>query len=270
MSLKFAANLSFLFTELADLEARYSAAKEAGFEAVEVAFPYTLPLVDVQRALESNQQRQVLLNIFPGDLSAGELGHAALPGKEKEFQDALNLSITYCKALKCDRLHIMTGKIPDPSPEATKECLLKKMEDTFIANLKYAADILSKEGILALIEPLNKKTVPNYFLNSQYQAVDMIKKVGHPNLKLQMDLFHVQQQHGNITHIIKELYPYIGHIQVAQVPDRGQPDSPGELNYNYIFQLLQELGYKGWIGCEYKPTGKTKDSFAWLTPWRNM
>ncbi|XP_071953818.1 putative hydroxypyruvate isomerase [Antedon mediterranea] len=269
MSLKFAANLSFLFTDLPDLKQRYYAAKQSGFQAVEVAFPYTYPAKDIKEALESNNQKQVLLNIFPGDLSAGELGLGAIPGKEKEFQDALTLSIKYCKALNCTRLHIMSGKIPEHTEEET-ENLLKKMEDKFVTNLKYAADVLSKEGILALIEPLNKITVPNYFLNSQYQAVDIIKKVENPNLKLQMDLFHVQQQHGNITNIIKELYPYIGHMQIAQVPGRGEPDSPGELNYTYILQLLQELGYDDWIGCEYKPTGKTENSFSWLKPWSNI
>ncbi|XP_038057883.1 putative hydroxypyruvate isomerase [Patiria miniata] len=269
MPLKFAANLSMLFKEIPDLAERYSAAKRAGFQAVEVSFPYECPVEKLVEVKEKEGMQQVLINSFPGDVKAGDLGLAAVPGRETEFQETLELSIKYCTALKCNRMHVMAGVTPDCT-EGDRPALLRKMEETFLSNLKYAAERLSKDGILALIEPINTVVSrPGYFLSRQDQGVEIIKKVGHPNLKLQMDLFHVQMMQGNITNTIKEFFPYIGHMQMAQVPHRNEPSADGEVNYGFILSYLESLGYDGWMGAEYMPAhGKTEDTLAWLEKYR--
>ncbi|XP_022109780.1 putative hydroxypyruvate isomerase [Acanthaster planci] len=269
MPLKFAANLSMLFKEIPDLAERYSAAKRAGFQAVEVSFPYDSPVEKLVEVKEREGLEQVLINSFPGDMKAGDLGLAAVPGREKEFQDSLELSIKYCTLLHCKRMHVMAGVTPDCT-EDDRPAVHRKMEETFISNLKYAADRLSQEGILTLIEPINTVvSKPGYFLSRQDQGVDIIKKVGHPNLKLQMDLFHVQMMQGNITNTIKEFLPYIGHVQIAQAPHRNEPSAEGEVNYDFIFAFLESLGYDGWIGAEYNAAdGKTQNSLQWLQKYR--
>ncbi|XP_033636311.1 putative hydroxypyruvate isomerase isoform X1 [Asterias rubens] len=269
MPLKYSANLSMLFKELPDLVARYTAAKAAGFSAVEVSFPYDIPVEKLVEVKEREGLEQVLVNSFPGDLKAGELGQAAVPGKEKEFRENLEISVKYCTALKCPRLHVMAGRIPE-CKEQEKTKLLIRMEETFIENLKYAAERLSKDGILALIEPINNiVSIPDYFLNRQDQGVEIIQKVNHSNLKLQMDLFHVQIMEGNVSNTIKKFFPYIGHMQMAQIPLRNEPSADGELNYDYIVAYIESLGYEGWMGAEYIPvSGKTEETLKWLGKYR--
>ncbi|XP_005090132.1 putative hydroxypyruvate isomerase [Aplysia californica] len=261
MPLKFAANISMMFLELPSLEARYSAAKKAGFQYVELTFPYGESVDSLRAAREASGLEQVLINAFPGDLSAGDLGLAAQPDRVQEFREKLELSISYATGLQCKRMHIMAGRIPAGADDGLKE----KMMSTYLDNIKYAADRLQKEGILALIEPVNNRiSVPGYFLSNPHKGLEIVKQVNHPNLKLQFDIFHVQIMDGNLTKNIEAFLPYIGHIQIAQVPDRGEPDETGEINYPYVFSVLERVGYEGYIGLEYKPKGKTEDGLKWL------
>ncbi|XP_069128137.1 putative hydroxypyruvate isomerase isoform X2 [Argopecten irradians] len=223
MSHKLVANLSMMFKEHPNLSARYRAAKDAGFRYVECGFPYVEPLETIQKARAEAGVEQILINAWPGDLQNGEIGIAALPHKVKEFKESLETSIEYAKALNCKRMHVMAGLKPVFKDEA--------MEEVFLDNIRYAAERLSKEGILALIEPINSRlSIPKYFLTDIHKAVEYIQKIDHPNLKLQFDVFHVQIMDGNLTGNLKKYLPHIGHVQIAQVPDRGEP-TDGEVNF---------------------------------------
>ncbi|XP_043941354.1 putative hydroxypyruvate isomerase isoform X2 [Protopterus annectens] len=243
-------------------------AAAAGFQAVEVAFPYENDPGELARLSKSLGLQMVLINTPPGNPEKAEMGLGALPGRQADFRSGLELAVKYSKELGCKRIHIMAGRVP---ADTVRAAVHNEMEHTFIENLKYAADFLSKEGITGLVEPINNRiSDPRYFLNSPHQAADILQKVGHPNLKLQMDVFHWQIMDGNLTQNIKTYFPFIDHIQIAQVPSRNEPDSPGEVNYFYIFSLLEELGYKGFIGCEYAPNGDTVGGLGWLRSyWKN-
>uniref|UniRef100_A0A668AI96 Hydroxypyruvate isomerase n=2 Tax=Myripristis murdjan TaxID=586833 RepID=A0A668AI96_9TELE len=260
--LRFCANVSWLFTELPDLRQRLHAAAAAGFRAVEAAWPYDSDPLELQRARQAAGVEVVLLNTPPGDVKAGELGLGAVPGREADFRQGLDLALTYARALDCKRIHLMAGRLP---AGAHRPAVAKEMEAIFVQNLTYAADVLAKEGITGLIEPINTRlTDPRYFLDSPHQAAAILERVGRPNIRLQMDVFHWQIMDGNLTQNIHKYFPLIGHIQVAQVPGRNEPDSPGELNFPYLFGLLEELQYQGYIGCEYKPRGSTGDGLGWV------
>nr|XP_054764758.1 putative hydroxypyruvate isomerase isoform X1 [Lytechinus pictus] len=269
MPLKFAANISIMFTEITSFASRYAAAKTAGFRAVECVFPYDFSKDEIAAARKQAGVDHVLMSSWPGDRTAGEFGLAALPGRQKEFQETFELSVDYCKALCCKRMHIMSGKIP-AHEEGQRSTLLSQMEDTLVENLKYAAERLKREDITAVIEPINDRyTIPNYFLTRQDQAVNILKRVDCDNVKLQLDVYHVQLVHGDLTRIIKEYMPYVGHIQVSQAPGRNEPSLKGEIDYDYIFDVLEGSDYDGWIGAEYKPsTGNTEDSLAWFQRFR--
>ncbi|XP_067369486.1 putative hydroxypyruvate isomerase isoform X2 [Channa argus] len=259
--LKFCANVSWLFTELPDFSQRIYAAASAGFQAVEAAWLYDSDLQELQRAREATGVEVVLINTPPGDLKAGELGLGAVPGREAEFRQGLDLALQYAKALDCKRIHLMAGRVPVGSH---RPAVAKEMEAIFVKNLNYAADILSKEGITGLIEPINTRiTDPRYFLDSPHQA-KILEKVRKPNIKLQMDIFHWQIMDGNLTQNIHKYLPVIGHVQIAQVPGRNEPNSAGELNYSYLFNTLENQNYQGYIGCEYKPLGSTQEGLDWI------
>ncbi|KAL5020927.1 hypothetical protein ScPMuIL_000082 [Solemya velum] len=205
-------------------------------------------LQTITKAKHESGLKQVLINTWPGTLENGDLGLAALPNRMTEFREKLELSIQYAKALDCERMHVMAGRKPKYEDEA--------MEEVYLDNLQYSADRLQRENILALIEPINSRiTEPNYFLTDIHKAIEYIKKVNHPNLKLMFDCFHIQIMDGNLTKNIKQYLPYIGHIQIASVPDRGEPVD-GEIDYQYFFKMLDEVGYEGYIGLEYKPRGR--------------
>ncbi|KAM6921195.1 putative hydroxypyruvate isomerase [Xenentodon cancila] len=260
--LKFCANISWLFTELPDFSRRIHAAAAAGFQAVEAAWLYDSDLQQLQRATRDTGVEVVLINTPPGDLKAGDLGLAAVPGREADFRRGLDLTLEYAKALNCRRVHLMAGRVP---ADAQRTAAAAEMEDVFVQNLNYAADVLAKEEITGLIEPINTRiTDPRYFLDSPHQAAAILDKVGKPNIKLQMDMFHWQIMDGNLTQNMQKYFPGIGHVQIAQVPGRNEPDSPGELNYGYLFNMLENLGYQGYIGCEYKPLGSTEESLGWI------
>ncbi|CAL8256028.1 unnamed protein product [Merluccius merluccius] len=260
--LRFCANVSWMYAELPHVTRRIDAAAAAGFKAVEAAWPYDTDPEEVRRAGDDAGVRVVLINTPPGDLKAGDLGLGAVPGREAEFRSGLQLALKYATALDCKRIHLMAGRIPVGADRAN---VASEMESTFVQNLKYAADVLIKEGVTGLIEPINTRiTDPRYFLDSPHHAAAIIEKVGKPNIKLQMDVFHWQIMDGNLTQNLKKYFPLIGHIQVAQVPERNEPDSAGEVNYRYLFSLLEKMGYAEYIGCEYKPLRSTNEGLGWL------
>ncbi|XP_070688512.1 putative hydroxypyruvate isomerase isoform X2 [Pempheris klunzingeri] len=254
--LKFCANISWLFSELPDFSQRMYAAASAGFQAVEAAWLYESDLQELQKAREATGVEVVLINTPPGDLGAGDLGLGAVPGREAEFRQGLDVALKYAKALDCKRIHLMAGRLPIGSHRME---VAKEMEAVFVQNLNYAADILSKEGITGLIEPINSRiTDPRYFLDCPHQAAGIVEQVGKHNIKLQMDVFHWQIMDGNLTQNMHKYFPIIGHVQIAQVPHRNEPDSPGELSYSYLFTTLEKLGYQGYVGCS------TKEGLDWI------
>ncbi|XP_014232286.1 putative hydroxypyruvate isomerase isoform X2 [Trichogramma pretiosum] len=255
MSHEFACNLSFLFQEEENFLGRYALAKEAGFVAVESGFPLGFSVEQVVRAKEEAGVDQVLINVFTGDTSKGELGFAAIPGKEEDFKKSIETTINYAKALKCKKIHVMAGKVDNPTQEN---------HTAYENNLRYAVEKFASEDIIGLIEPINPITVPGYYLNSYERAIEVITKINSPNLRLLLDVFHLQQIQGRITNSIEKLRPYIGHVQVAQVPHRGEPDTKGEIDYAYVFRLLEEHDYKDYIGLEYKPKTTTETGLKWI------
>ncbi|XP_041277240.1 putative hydroxypyruvate isomerase [Onychostruthus taczanowskii] len=262
MALRFSANLSWLFPELPALPARLEAAAAAGFGAVEAAWPAGCPAQELRAAAERARVRIALLNTPPGDQEAGELGLAAVPGRQAAFRQGLEAAVHYARAVGCPRIHVMAGRVPLGTDRAA---VAGEMETTFIENLRYTADLLSQEDMIGLLEPINNRiTDPRYYLNTPHQAAAILEKVGRPNLKLQLDLFHCQIMDGNLSRNLETYFPLIGHIQIAQVPGRHEPDSPGELNFPYIFELLESLGYAGYVGCEYAPKGDTLEGLGWL------
>jgi hydroxypyruvate isomerase len=197
----------------------------------------------------------------PGNWAAGERGIAALPGRSNEFQRNVDTAIAYAQALGTPSLHVMAGIVPPGSPR-------NQHHAAFIANLHYAAAQCAPHGINVLIEPINNRDMPNYFLSRQDQAHAIRQEVGAPNLKVQMDFYHVQIMEGDIAMTFRKYQPHIGHIQIAGVPERHEPDT-GEVNYAYLFSLLDELGYDGWVGCEYRPARGTLEGLRWLRAMAN-
>nr|XP_023410386.1 putative hydroxypyruvate isomerase isoform X2 [Loxodonta africana] len=189
-----------------------------------------------------------------GDQEKGEMGLGAVPGRQAAFREGLEQAVLYAKALDCPRIHLMAGRVPQG---ADRTAVRSEMEAVFLENLRHAAGVLAQENLVGLLEPINTRiTDPRYFLDTPQQVAAILQKVGRPNLKLQMDIFHWQIMDGNLTGNIREFLPIVGHVQVAQVPGRGEPDSPGELNFPYLFELLEDEGYKGFVGCEYRPQGE--------------
>lgn len=255
--LKFCANLNFMFTESPNLLERYNLAKKAGFQAVEVGFPYIHSVDELVKAKEDAGLKQVLINVFVGDPSKGELGFAAIPGQEAAFQSSVLRAVDYAKALDCKLIHVMSGAVQNPSTPN---------HEAYEKNIKWAAKVFEKENIIGLIEPINQRSVPNYYMSSYVVAVDLIKKINSPNLKIMLDIFHLQQLHGNLTTNIELLAAagLIGHIQIAQVPLRGEPNTCGEINYPYLFSVLEKINYTGWVGLEYKPATATVEGLKWV------
>jgi hydroxypyruvate isomerase len=255
---KFAANLTLLFTEVTFVE-RFSEARKAGFKAVEFLFPYAFDAQELALQLEYNKLEQALFNMPPGDWDAGERGFAAIPGREQEFKESVATALDYALALNCKKVHAMSG-IVDP------RFTYQEHVATFIENIRYAADAFAKHGITLLIEPLNNRDVPGYFVAHQRDAVTLIKQVNRSNVKLQLDIYHAQVMDGDLSILIRELIDYTGHIQIAGVPDRHEPNE-GELNYPHLFNVLDESGYNGWIGCEYNPRHSTIEGLDWVKPY---
>ena len=251
---KFAANLSFIFQEVGFLD-RFAAAAACGFKAVEYLSPYDHSAGVIAELLNRHGLVQALFNMPPGDWGAGERGIGALPGREQEFRDGVETALVYAKATRCRILHAMAGILPAGHERAGAERV-------YLANLRHAADRLAAEGLTLVIEPINTRDIPGYFLNTTSQAMSIIEQVGRPNLKLQLDLYHVQIMEGDLAHRIRALAGHYPHVQIAGNPGRNEPDI-GEINYPYLFDLFDELGYSGWIGCEYRPRGETRAGLGW-------
>jgi 2-dehydrotetronate isomerase len=248
----FAANLSFMFTELDFLD-RFQAAADAGFTAVEYLFPYDHKPEEIAQRLESAGVTQALFNLPPGDWGAGERGLAALPGRFDAVAAALERAMPYIAATQVGRVHLMAGIADWVDPLAMA---------AYRKSLDHVAGRLAEAKVDLLIEAINPIDMPGYFLNSVDAAAGLIPALQLPNLKLQFDIYHCQIIHGDVTRRLRRLLPLIGHVQIASVPSRNEPDGE-ELNYPYLFQELDLLGYEGFVGCEYRPRGRTLDGLGW-------
>lgn len=256
---RFAANLTLMYTEHAFTD-RFAAAAADGFDAVECLFPYELGNDALVQRLREHRLSLVLFNLPAGDWAAGERGLAAQPGREAEFAASVGTALACALASGCRQLHALAGLVPAAAGAADRAA----MRRTYLANLRHAARVFEPHGIMLLIEPINTRDMPGYFLTHQQQARDVIDEIGAPNLKLQMDLYHCQIMEGDLATRLREHIGTIGHVQIAGVPGRHEPDI-GELNYAYLFDLLDELGYPGHVGCEYRPRAATSAGLGW---WR--
>jgi 2-dehydrotetronate isomerase len=266
---RFAANLTMLYPEHDFLD-RFAAAASDGFSGVEYLFPYAYSAVDIATALRANGLQQVLFNAPPGDWEGGERGIACLPGRENEFREGMHEALSYAEALACKRIHVMAGLLtPDLSRDDARA--------TYVANVRWAAALAQTHGLDLLIEPINHRDMPGYFLNRQAQAHDLLAEIGSPQVKVQFDLYHCQVSEGDLASKIRLYLPTgrVGHFQIAGVPQRHEPDV-GELNYPYLFAVIDEVsrqcGWNGWIGCEYRPArgaraGGTSAGLGWLAPY---
>jgi hydroxypyruvate isomerase len=253
---RFAANLSMMFNEVPFLD-RFEAAAKAGFAAVEFLFPYDHPAEEVGQRLRGNGLTQALFNLPPGDWASGEKGLAALPDRFSDLQQSLHTALPYAQASGVKRLHLMAG-IADRGD--------RKAAAAFRRSVTWTAEFFRPHGLDVVIEPINPRNVPGYFLNDFGFAYDLIKELQIPNLKLQFDIYHCQIIHGDVTMRLREMMPVVGHIQIASIPSRNEPDGE-ELNYPFLFSELDRLGYRGFVGCEYNPRGKTADGLGWFKPY---
>lgn len=256
---RFAANLSMMFNEHPFLD-RFDAAAKAGFTAVEFLFPYEHKPEEVALRLKRNGLKQVLFNLPPGDWNAGEKGFAARPEKFDELRQSLHTALPYAEATGVRRLHMMAGIADRHDPKAV---------DAFKKSVEWAADFLGDHGIDVVIEPINGRDVPGYFLNDFMFARDIIKELAIPNVGLQFDIYHCQILHGDVTMRLREMMPMIGHIQIASVPSRNEPAGE-ELNYPFLFAELDRLGYDNYVGCEYRPAGDTVAGLDWFKPYAGV
>ena len=257
----FAANLSMMFTEVPFLD-RYALAAEAGFTAVEYLLPYAFSEEQVAAPLKKYDLKQAIFNLPAGNWDKGERGIAALPGREDEFAESLKTALAYAKATRCPIVHAMAGF---PSKDANPA----EVERVYKANIAKAADFFAPHGINVSIEPINQRSMPGYFLRTVGQAVGYIEELNRPNLKLQFDFFHVQMEEGCVALKFKENFKHIGYCQLAGVPERHEPDT-GELNYSYVYDVVDAMGYTGRIGCEYNPSGKTAAGLGWFAKYKRV
>ena len=251
---RFAANLSMMYTEV-EFPDRFAAAAKDGFKGVEFLFPYAWPAADVAEWREAAGVEQALFNMPPGDWGNNERGLACLPGRETEFRENLGIAIEYAKALNCPRVHAMAGLKPEGAAETA-------LYDTYVGNLAFAAAEAARHGLDVVIEPINTRDIPGYYLNRQAEAHKVLDAIGAANLKVQMDLYHCQIVEGDVAVKIRRYIDRVGHFQIAGVPDRHEPDL-GEVNFPYLFEVIDEVGFQGWIGCEYRPKGETSAGLGW-------
>jgi hydroxypyruvate isomerase len=252
---RFAANLSMLFTEVPLLQ-RFERAARAGFATVELQFPYEAPAAALREQLVAHRLKMVLHNLPGGDWAAGDRGIACNPARVDEFRAGVARAIEYATKLGVPQLNCLAGKAPAGVDEAT-------LRRTFVANLRFAAAALNEAGLKLLIEPINNHDVPGFWLNNTQKAIDVLDEVGAPNAYVQYDIYHAQRYEGELAATLTKHLARIGHIQVADNPGRNEPGS-GEINYPFLFQHLDRIGYKGWIGCEYKPATTTEAGLNWL------
>lgn len=252
---KFAANLTMLFTEVPFLE-RFAAARNAGFTAVEYLFPYEYPRSELAALLREHHLKQVLHNLPAGDWAAGERGIACHPNRVQEFRAGVDRAIAYAHALDCPQLNCLAGKQP---AGVSRE----QAQATLVENLRYAAGELGSAGIRLLVEPINPFDIPGFFLTRTEQAIALLDEVGSDNLFVQYDIYHAQRTEGELAATLAKHLARIGHIQLADNPGRHEPGT-GEINYGFLFRHLDALGWKGFIGCEYKPRTTTLEGLGWI------
>lgn len=257
---RFAANLTMLFNELKFIE-RFEAAAKAGFRGVEYLFPYAFPEDQLAEKLGCHDLVQVLFNLPAGDWAQGERGIAVLPDRIGEFQDGVGKAIDYAKALGCTQLNCLAGIRPGDVAE-------DKAHATLVANLRFAADQLQAVGIRLLVEAINTRDIPGFYLCGTQQALDLISATGRENISVQYDIYHMQRMEGELAATLEKHLPRIAHIQLADNPGRHEPGT-GEINYPFLFALLDRLGYDGWIGCEYKPLTTTTEGLGWIPAMGN-
>ena len=251
---RFAANLTMLFTEVPFLD-RFELAAKAGFEAVEFLFPYAWPAQEIRQRLDAHGLRLVLHNLPAGDWEAGERGIACHPERVAEFREGVVQAIAYAQALGVGQLNCLAGKAPAGVPDAL-------LRQTFVSNLRFAADELKKAGLRLLIEPVNTFDIPGFYLSRTAQAIAILDEVGADNAYVQYDIYHAQRMEGELAATLQKFLPRIGHVQLADNPGRNEPDT-GEINYPFLFAHLDRIGYAGWIGCEYKPAATTEAGLGW-------
>ena len=257
---RFAANLSMMFNEVPFLD-RFALAAKAGFKGVEFLFPYEHPAAEIAARLKDNGLQQVLFNAPAGDFAKGERGMAAIPGKQAAFRDSIKLALEYATTLACPRLHIMAGLKPEGVAHDT-------LTAVYGANLAYAAEECAKLGVKPIIEPINHRDIPGFFLNTTDQAAAIIAAVGPEKLGMQFDLYHCQITEGDVVKRVEKHLPLIAHMQVADTPGRHEPGT-GEVNWPFVFKTIDALGFRGWIGCEYRPAGETLAGLSWFAPYKD-
>ena len=255
---RLAANLTMLFTEFPFLD-RFERAARAGFKGVEFLFPYAFAAHDIRARLDRFELQLVLHNLPAGDWAGGERGIACHPNRVEEFRAGVAKGIEYATALGCKQLNCLAGKAPEGVPEA-------ELRRTFVENLRYAAPELAKAGIKLLAEPVNNRDIPGFYLNKSAQAISIMDEVGSDNLYLQYDFYHTQIMEGDLTTTFRRLKNRIAHVQIADNPGRNEPGT-GEINYPFIFGMLDAEGYAGWVGCEYKPAAATTAGLGWFAPY---
>jgi hydroxypyruvate isomerase len=251
---KFAANLTMLYNEVDFLD-RFEAAAKSGFAGVEYLFPYPYPKEQLAERLSRHKLTQVLHNLPAGDWPAGERGIACHPNRVGEFQDGVGKAVEYARALDCTQVNCLAGIAP-------KDVAAERVRATLVDNLRFAAAKLGAAGIKLLIEPINTFDIPGFYLSRTQQALDLIRDTASTNLYLQYDIYHMQRMEGELAATMKANLSRIAHIQLADNPGRNEPGT-GEINYRFLFGFLDSIGYPGWIGCEYKPKGKTVDGLGW-------
>ena len=257
---RFAANLSMMFNEVPFLD-RFALAAKAGFKGVEFLFPYEHPAAEIAARLKDNGLQQVLFNAPAGDFAKGERGMAAIPGKQAAFRDSIKMALEYAATLACPRLHIMAGLKPEGVAHDT-------LTAVYGANLAYAAEECAKVGVKPIIEPINHRDIPGFFLNTTDQAAAIIAAVGPEKLGMPFDLYHCQITEGEVVKRVEKHLPLIAHMQVADTPGRHEPGT-GEVNWPFVFKTIDALGFRGWIGCEYRPAGETLAGLSWFAPYKD-
>ena len=251
---RFAANLSMMFNEVPFLD-RFRAARQAGFEGVEFLFPYEHKPEELRSRLKAEGLTPALFNMPPGDWAKGERGLASLPGRQAEFRASVTQALEYAAALDCGLVHCMAG-IPGA------DVLPGTAAALYAANLAWAAERAVAAGVKLVIEPINARDMPGYFLSTQAQGAAVVEAIGRDRLGLQFDVYHVQITEGDITKRMERFMPVIAHMQIADVPARNEPGT-GEIGWPYVFRRMDELGYAGWVGCEYRPAGQTIAGLGW-------
>ncbi len=252
---QFAANLSMMFNEVDFLD-RFAAASQAGFKGVEYLFPYDFGADEIAEKLKSNALKQVLFNTPAGDWDAGERGLACNPARIDEFRDGVAKAIEYAKILDCYQLHCMAGLTPDGVGQS-------ELHKTYVDNLRFASAEMASAGIRCLMEMINTRDIPGFYLNRSAQAEEIMEEVGSDNLYIQYDIYHMQIMEGDLAPTMERLLPKIAHMQLADTPGRNEPGT-GEINYPFLFAHLDQIGYEGWIGCEYKPASTTLEGLGWM------